>query len=339
MQNRNVAHSAGLLAILLLSFANAYALQVPAPLVDTKWLGKNLKNVVILDVRTEGGSFRKRSSGQSGPVNPCGAKAGKKPFSVSGHIPGAVLVLWENLIEARKIRSVEVKYLVPNKNSFESLMQKSGVNNNSAIIITNNGVELGDAPLSTRLYWTLKYFGHDNVAILNGGTARWIKEKRKINYGKTRPKKGNFKAKTKRTEIRAMTANVLKGSKTGKIQLVDVRSQALYLGLTYRAKFVPARAKGHIPGAKNFPLNLMVNSSDLMTTFYNKADILKVAALKNVKTAKSDIIFYCNTGAYSSLAWFVWHELLGNKKTRLYDGSMHEWSRNASRTVTTMKIE
>jgi thiosulfate/3-mercaptopyruvate sulfurtransferase len=335
MLNRNVLHAA--LGILLLGFANAYA--VPGPLVDTEWLAANLKKVVVLDVRADRASFEKRSRGQSGPVNPCGIKAGKKPFSVSGHIPGAVLVLWENLIEARKIRGVEVKYLVPNKNSFERLMQKSGVNNNSAIVITSNGVELGDAPLSTRLYWTLKYFGHDNVAILNGGTARWIKEKRKVKYGKSRPKRGNFKAKTKRTKIRAMTANVLAASKTGKTQLVDARSQELYLGLTYHAEFVPASAKGHIPGAKNFPLNLMVNSSDLMTTFYSKADILKAAALKNVKTAKSDTIFYCNSGAYSSLGWFVWHELLGNKKTRLYDGSMHEWSRNASRAVSAMKIE
>jgi thiosulfate/3-mercaptopyruvate sulfurtransferase len=362
--NKNTLHGKALLWILLLGLfvgliiiwvivktpfntkgesspvTDAQPVQVPGPLVETAWLADNLNNVVVLDVRPDEASFKKRSGGRSGgPVNPCGAKAHKGPFSVSGHIPGAVLVLWKNLIETRQIVDVEVKYLVPSKASFEELMQKSGVNNKTAIVITSNGESLGDAPLTTRLYWTLKYFGHDNVTILDGGTARWIKEKRDVNYGSSEAKLGNFKASQERTDIRATTDDVLKVSKGGDTQLVDAREQEVYLGLSYSAEFVAAHAKGHIPGAKNLPLELMVNHKDKMKTFHSNANISQVAALMKVNTDSSETIFYCNTGAYSSLGWFVWHELLGNKNTRLYDGSMHEWSQDANRPVTGLKFE
>ncbi|MCK5717504.1 MAG: sulfurtransferase [Thiomargarita sp.] len=335
--NHKTTRFHGMFGILLGSLisVNAYAVQVLAPVVDAVWLSKNLNQVVILDVRTEKDSFKKRSRRGSGPVNPCGAKAGQKAFHVSGHIPGAKLILWKKLFEERKLGDVQVKYLVPSQKKFEKLMQKAGVNNDSAIVITSNGVNLGDAPLTTRLYWMLKYFGHDNVAILDGGTAKWIQDTRKIKYSKSKSKRGNFKVSTVRSHIRATTKDVV----TGTAQLIDARGHDMYLGLSYPAKFVPAQAAGHIPNAKNFPLNLMVNSADLMTTFYKMDKIAQVAALKNIKIEQVDTIFYCNTGAYSSLAWFVWHELLGNKKARLYDGSMHEWSRDANRPVSSMIID
>jgi thiosulfate/3-mercaptopyruvate sulfurtransferase len=318
--------------------ADGQPVPVPGPLVDTAWLADNLNNVIVLDVRTDEASFKKRSGGRAGAVNPCGAKARKRPFGVSGHIPGAVLVLWMNLIETRKSGDVDAKSLLPSKGAFEALMQKSGVNNDSSLVITSKGESLGDAPLTTRLYWTLKYFGHDNVAILDGGTARWLKEKRDVEYGSSEAKLGNFKASQARTEIRATTDEVLKVTKEGNTQLVDVRQPEVYLGLSYSAGFAAAHAKGHIPGAKYFPLDLMVNNKDKMKTFYSTADMSQVAALMEVNTDR-ETIFYGNTAADSSLGWFVWHELLGNKNTRLYEGSMPEWSQDANRPVTALKFE
>ncbi|RKZ85016.1 MAG: hypothetical protein DRR19_16930 [Candidatus Parabeggiatoa sp. nov. 1] len=351
--NKNTLHGKALLSVLLLLLglvvgfiiiwfttesppvADAQPVSVPGPLVEAAWLADNFKNVVVLDVRTDEASFKKRSGGQSGPVNPCGAKARKGPFKVSGHIQGARLVLWKNVIENRQIGEVEVKYLVPGKESFEALMQNAGVNNDSAIVITSNSEHSKDVPLATRLYWTLKYFGHDNVAILNGGTARWIREKRGVKYGSSEANRGNFKASQARTEILATTDDVVKVTQRGGTQIVDVRKQEVYLGLNDPATLVRAHAKGHIPGAKNLPLDLMVNRA----VFYSNAEISQVAALMKVDTDSSETIFYDNTGVDASIGWFVWYELLGNKNARLYDGSMHEWSLDAIRPVTSLKME
>jgi thiosulfate/3-mercaptopyruvate sulfurtransferase len=330
----------------LLTFCWSIALHaesLPGPLVDTKWLAENLEKVVILDVRESEESFEKKVESPKLPVNPCGIRksAEEKPFIVSGHIPGAVFVSVKEMTAKRKVGSVELKAMLPSKEAFEKLMQKSGVNNDSAIVVTSLGMTPSDTMVMTRLYWTLKYFGHDNVALLNGGTAQWVKDGRDTEYGKSSPKnKGQFTATAERQEMLATAEDVLKVVKgeNKEEQLVDVRGQDLYLGLTYPAKYVQAHGQGHIPGAKNFPVYFMANATGPVASIYGKENILKVAEVTGVDITKP-IISYCNTGTQASIGWFVWHELLGNKNVRLYDGSMHEWSMDSSKPVTAMKME
>jgi thiosulfate/3-mercaptopyruvate sulfurtransferase len=319
-----------------------YAESVPGPLVDTQWLASNLDKVVILDVRENEDSFANKAEPPKLPVNPCGVRKAteEKPFIVSGHIPGAVLVPWKEVIEKRKVGAVELKFMLPTKENFEKLMQKSGVSNDSAIVVTSLGMTPGDVMTATRLYWSLKYFGHDNVTLLNGGTAQWVKDGRETEYGKSKSQKGEFKATAERQEMLATAEDVMKVVKgeSKEEQLIDVRGQDLYLGLTYPAKSVQAHGQGHIPGAKSFPIYFMTNAASPVASIYNKENILKVANVSGIDVTKPTIA-YCNTGAQASVGWFVWHELLGNKNVRLYDGSMHEWSMDANKPVTAMKVE
>jgi thiosulfate/3-mercaptopyruvate sulfurtransferase len=330
-----------LILTLWLAGSQAASVQVPGPLVETDWLQENLKGVVLLDVREDAESFQKRAKSGSGPagLQTCGAMSKEKaPLVVSGHIPGATLVPWKEVVGKRKEGKVELKGMLPSKQAFEELMQKSGVNDNSAVVITSEGQDPKQVLHTTRLYWTLKYFGHDNVAVLNGGTAQWTKEKRKIEYGKSRPERGNFAASTERSELLAGTDDVLNAMNTGTRQLLDVRGQDQYLGLTYHPEFAKPEAKGHIPGAKNYPITLLVNSAGPVATFYSSKDVLEVSKLLGIDFGKPTIT-YCNSGAMASLGWFIMHELLGNEKVSLYDGSVHAWSMDSNRPLVTMKIE
>ncbi len=336
MNLRQTFLAGALFCLLALLSATVSAVQLPGPLVDTQWLENNLDQVVLLDVRKDVKSFEKKSRG-AGAVNPCGVAQKKGPLKVAGHIPGAVLVPWKKVTAKREVAGKKLKVLLPEKGDFERLMQKSGVDNDSALVITGKGKAVAHTALTARLFWTLKYFGFDNVALLDGGTAQWIKEKRKIEFGRSKAKKGNFKATAERTELLASMEDVEKLAKgQGTEQLVDTRSTAEYLGLTASGKFMAPGNKGHISGAKSFPVSLYANSRGI-ATIYDKDLIKQVAVLFKVDT-EVPTVFMCNSGVMASLAWFVTHELMGNKKVRLYDGSMHEWS-HRGKPLVSMRID
>lgn len=327
------------LASLFLSAA--FAGTLPGPLVETEWLEENLDQVVVLDVRKDVDSFTKRPRG-AGPVNPCGpggGKPGDEPLVVAGHIPGAVLVPWKDVTTKREIDGVQIKVLVPDKEQFERLMQESGVNNASAVVITSKGQTPVEAAMAARLYWTLKYFGHDDVALLNGGTAQWMLGGDKVTFARSRPDKGDFTADAERAELLATADDVMKLSQGegGDGQLVDVREKDVYLGLTRTAKFVPPEGMGHIPGAKSFPTSFMTNTLGPAAWMYSKEQMDQVAKLVGVDLYQPSTT-YCNTGVYASLGWFALHELVGNENVKMYDGSMHEWS-NTGRPVVALKID
>ncbi len=326
-----------LLMLLFLSLS-AYATQVSGPLVKTDWVAENIKQIVILDVRGKPLSFEKKARASKAAVNPCGVASKKKaPVIVSGHIPGSSLVLWKDVTEKRKADGTELKALVLSKPAFEKLMQKSGVNNDSAVVITGMGQSPKDVLLATRLYWMMKYYGHDNVAILNGGVKKWITEKRKVEYGKSRPKKGNYKAGEPRAELIASSEDVAAAVKSGDVQLVDARELQDYLGLTYHRKFTVPDRKGHVPGAKMLPATTLVDTKGT-AVFHPMDDIKQLSTVLGVDVNKPSIT-YCWSGGLASLDWYVLHELLGNKQTRLYDGSMHQWTRKKENPMVSMKME
>jgi len=334
MNLRRIALAGALFCLFALLSATVSAAQVPGSLVDTQWLRDNLDKVVILDVRKDVKSFEKRGK-QAGAVNPCGVTRQKGPLKVAGHIPGAVLVPWNKVTAKRKVAGKALKALVPAKSDFERLMRKSGVDNDSAVVITSKGEAVVHMALAARLFWTLKYFGFDNVALLDGGTAQWIKAKQKIAFGRSRAEKGDFKATAERSEILASMEDVEKlAEDQGTGQLVDVRSTEEYLGLTASGKLAPG-IKGHVSGAKSFPVSLYADS--FTATLYDKDRIKQAAVLFKVDT-EAPTVFMCSSGVMASLAWFVAHELMGNENARLYDGSMHEWS-HSDKPVVSMKIE
>jgi thiosulfate/3-mercaptopyruvate sulfurtransferase len=326
------------LMMLLFLTLSAHATQVPAPLVETDWVADNLKQIVILDVRDKPLSFEKKARASRAAVNPCGVASKKQaPVIVSGHIPGSSLVLWKDVTEKRKVDGTELQGLVLSKPGFEKLMQKSGVNNDSAVVITDRGESPHDVLMATRLYWMMKYYGHDNVAILNGGVKQWITDKRKVDYGRSRSKRGNYQAGEPRGDLIASSEEVASAVKSGEVQLVDARDLQDYLGLTYHRKFTAPDRKGHVPGAKLLPATSLVDTKGT-AVFQPLDDLKQFATVLGVDVNKPSIT-YCWSGGLASVDWYFLHELIGNKQTRLYDGSLHQWTKNKENPLVSMKME
>lgn len=306
-----------LVAAFMLSWSGLVsAIQVPGPLVDTDWLAEHRADVVVLDVRKDTKSFTR------GPAYKKDKKTGKKMLvAVGGHIPGAVLVNYKQVRTKRNVGGKLVTRIVPLQADFEKLMQQSGLNRDSAVVIVSKGEGTGDLTMATRLYWTLKYFGHDNMAILNGGMAQWTIDGRKVETGPARVAAGNWQAGEIRSEILATTEEVSSAVQAGSSQLVDNRSVSQYFG-TNKKSYV--YAEGHIPGARVFPNELM-NTAGGPAKFLPKDDLEKLLQAMSINPG-AESITYCNSGHLASGGWFIMSELLGNRKTRLYDGSMHEWT-------------
>ena len=315
--------------LVLVSFSHVVnAVDLPGPLVDSDWLEQHLDEVKILDVREDIASFtrkavlvRKRFTGDL------------KLRRTGAHIPGAVLVDFQNIRTSKEIDGRNVRYLVQEKVEFDALMQSWGVNNDDAIVITSIGMGNSDMTLATRLYWQLKYFGHDNVTILDGGVTQWLLEEKPASIEISAVKPGNWMASEERLSILASSDDVLTAIEDAGTQLVDTRSLGFYLG-TIKQSYV--RKKGHIPGAKVFP-NELLTSAGAAAYFSDPEDLQKMAGELGIDSS-AKIITYCNSGQFASASWFVFSELLGNKHVKLYDGSMHQWALE-KRPVVKMKME
>jgi len=301
---------------------------LPSPLVETEWLSKNMNKVTILDIRKDTKSFTGK------PIFKKDKKTKKPKLSkVGGHIPGALLVNYKKVRVTREISGKKVTRIVPTKLDFENFMQKVGLNKGDAIVIVSKGASNADVTMASRLYWQLKYFGHEQIAILNGGMAQWIVDKRKISRKSGKAKKGNWVATTQNEAILATSKEVSNAVKAKNTQLVDTRTMSLYLG-TWNKSYV--YGKGHIPGAKVYPNELMTTSK-MPVKFITKSDTGKLFKAMNINT-NSKTITYCNSGHLASGTWFLMHEVLGNKQVKLYDGSMHQWTLEKNPT-TSMKME
>jgi len=162
------------------------AVELPGPLVESGWLAANLDQVVILDVRKDVGSFTRQAKMKKDK------KTGKLFIvSVGGHIPGARLVNYKKVRATRSIDGKEVTRMLPAQADFEALMHQAGLSNDSAVVIVSKGMSGDDLTMAARLYWQLKYFGHDKVTILNGGMAQWILDGRKLTLTDSEPAKND----------------------------------------------------------------------------------------------------------------------------------------------------
>ena len=324
----------GLIAAAGLFSVQVFAVQVPGPLVDAGWLAKHKSDVVILDVRKDTKSFTAKPRKKAGiaGMQGCGAKKGAG-IKVAGHIPGAALVNWKYVRTKRKVDGVDLIKLVPTKAEMEAFMQQHGVNRGDAIVVVSKGAESKDVTFGTRLYWQIKYWGHDNVSVLDGGTAAWAAAGNPLSRDSSSPRKGNWVADDPNTGLLATTDDVRKAVADG-TRIIDGRTEDYYLG-TEQKDYV--YAKGHVSGAKNFPHTLLVNSRTA-ATFLPREDIAALMQTKGIDTS-APAITYCDSGHLSTGQWFILHELLGNKQVRQYDGSLHEWTKDKANPMTAMKME
>ena len=295
----------------------AMALQVPGPVVDGEWLIKNRADVTVLDVRPNQKSFTLV------PEFETDKKTGKKFLvELGGHIHDAMPVDNKKVRVERVINGLKLSGMIPERANFERLVRGWGVQVSRPIVIVSAGMDPIDFNDAARLYWQFKVYGEDNIAVLNGGTAGWIVEGREISSEPVKAGEGNWVAKADRSKEMLATSEDVEKAISAKSQLIDARDPATFLGLS---KPSSVSAFGHLQGAKNVPTTLMSSQGEdvarLMTSNTYR-DIFKMSGAD----PQASTIAYCNTGHQASGTWFVMSELLGNKQTKLYDGSVHQWA-------------
>jgi len=293
---------------------SAMAVEVPGPLVDPAWLNAHKNDVTILQVSGPMKAFTTAPEVKM-------VKGKRVVARVSGHVPGAHFVNFKDVRVKRMVDGKMVKGLIPLKSDFEKRAQSWGVNKDSTIVIVPKGLSTGDVDEAARLYWQFKYYGQNNMAILNGGMAAWLAAGYSASTKAPSMKKGNWVAKGENKSILATTAEVKQAIADKNAQLADARPQNQYMGVFTK----PGEKHGHLPGAKDI-------SPDLLTTATGaSADFLPAASYESMMKAKglnptAATINYCNTGHLASGLWFVSHEIVGNKNSKLYDGSLVEFS-------------
>jgi thiosulfate/3-mercaptopyruvate sulfurtransferase len=228
------------------------------------------------------------------------------------HIPGAIGFDWKTDLQDQ----VERDFLGPD--DFGALFGSRGIANDHTIVL------YGDRNnwFAAYTYWYLKYYGHNDVKLVNGPREKWISEGRPTTSDVPAYDPATFTAQSGDDSIRAYRDEV-RAALDRDVSLVDVRSPQEYSGeLIAMAGYEQegAQRAGHIPGAASVPWAQAVQEDG---TFKSADDLRELYGGKGVLDGET--IAYCRIGERSAHTWFVLHELLGQGDVKNYDGSWTEW--------------
>jgi thiosulfate/3-mercaptopyruvate sulfurtransferase len=232
----------------------------------------------------------------------------------AGHIPGSVGFNWQTQLQDQVNRDII------GKEAFERLVGGAGISPSDTVILYGDNNNW----FATYAFWLLKYYGHADARVMNGGRAKWIAEKRAMTKEVPKVTPTTYKAKDPDQSIRIVRDEVVAVVKKPGIALVDVRSPKEFSGEILAPENLPqegAQRGGHIPGAANIPWSQAVKEDG---TFKSPDDLKQLYEGKGI-TSDKNVIAYCRIGERSSHTWFVLKYLLGYPRVRNYDGSWTEY--------------
>ncbi|MGH7382798.1 MAG: sulfurtransferase [Candidatus Methylomirabilales bacterium] len=231
------------------------------------------------------------------------------------HIPGAVYLNWAEIDDVASNR----KGLPMDQAKAEALFGKLGIDENTRVVAYDDSGGLW----ATRLFFVLEFFGHKNVAVLNGGLTKWVKEGRPLSADEPKITTKKFVARPNPKLI--VTAEWVKENlKNPGVCVVDARSPDEYAGKrTHPAKTEDPDIKqaGRIPGAVSIDWTTTIHAQD--HTFKSADELQKIFQHAGA-TKDREIVTYCRTGVRAAHDYFV-ARLLGYERVRNYDGSWIDW--------------
>jgi len=269
--------------------------RVTEPIVSTDWLEQNLAKVTVVDVR-------------------------KVEEYKAGHIPGAINVFYGTWA----IKRGDLLNELPADDDLRDIISSAGIQPDTHVVVVSKTDAPTDRIDATRVAWTLKYAGVDNVSVLSGSYNKWVADKKPVSTEPVKPRSKPYRGKFNKDYIIKKSDVMIT---LGKAVIVDVREPDFYNGkkkLDFVAKL------GHIKGAVNLPTSLMYQKDG---TYKSREELAAIASPVVGTDASKEIIVYCDTGKFCSAWWFMLHELLGYKNAKVYDGSMMEWTRDPAAPV------
>lgn len=236
---------------------------------------------------------------------------------LQGHVPGAVQLDWHTELQRSDVRDFV------DADAFGVLMEEKGISNDTTVILYGDKSNWWAA----YAFWFMKYNGHADVRLMDGGRQKWLAEGRPLSTEVARSPRGRYRVPYRDASIRAFAPDVLQHLlrvKEGAGALVDVRSPAEYSGERLHMPEYPqegALRGGHVPGAVNVPWAKAVEDDG---TFRPSDQLRELYGSLGV-TPDKDVVAYCRIAERSSHTWFVLKYLLGYPRVRNYDGSWTEW--------------
>lgn len=245
-----------------------------------------------------------------------------------GHIPGAIFFDWEKDLSDTVTRDLL------DRDSFEQLNANAGISEESTIVIYGGGRVPNWFALFA--YWEYKYFGHEDIRVLDGGKPYWVENGFPLREETPTFDSVSYTARGPFEHLRAYRSDV-KQAIASDLPLVDVRSPEEFSGELIAPEGLQETAQrdGHIPGAKNVPTTTVLDDDG---TFKDKEELQEIFASVDV-TPDQSVITYCRVGERSAIEWFVLHELLGYENVQNYDGSWTEWGNGIRAPIETDVVD
>jgi len=237
---------------------------------------------------------------------------------LAGHIPGALFVdLPTDLADPQDPTSI----IGPE--AFTTLMRRLGIGPQSTVVVYDDRGGVWAA----RLWWALRYYGHDRAKILNGGLRAWRAAGHELQSEIVTPPPALFAACI-HPHLRVTKEDVLAAIDAPATRIIDALPAPFYHGL---AGLYPRHRKGHVPGARNVPAENNLDSRSLR--------VKPMAALQDLWRGadiapEQNVITYCGGGIFASFDLFIL-ALMGHENAMLYDASWMEWGCDDSLPVET----
>ena len=266
----------------------------PSCLVSTDWLAKHLD---APDVRVVDGSHHLPDAGRDA----------RAEFE-EAHIPGAVFFEIDDISDG----SSGLPHMAPSSEKFASRVRKLGLGDGNRIIIYDNS----DLWSAARVWWMFRLFGHQDVAVLDGGLARWRAEGHPVDDLPEPPRERHFTPRRDTTLIRDVT-EVARAAKVGDAQIIDARGPGRFSGAEAEPR--EGLRSGHIPGSINVCYKDLLDEGVLrpekeLRTIFDRAGV----------DMSKPIITTCGSGITAAVLGLALTRI-GHRDWGLYDGSWAEW--------------
>lgn len=277
-------------------FPGMTPLALPTPLVTTDWLASHLSQpgLVVIDASTYLASAGRDARAEY----------------VSGHIAGAVFADLDWLSD----ETSALPHTFPSVAQFSERMGQLGVSSEDAVVVYDGSGQNFSAP---RLWFMLRAFGHDRVAVLDGGLRKWVSEGRALESGEAAVTRGRFEARLDAARLRTVDEmRALVGAPT--VQVADARSPGRFEATEPEPR--PGVRGGHIPGSRNVHYARLVRDDGTMRAAEELRAIITEAGLDPDRP----IVTTCGSGV-TACAIVLALETIGAPPAAVYDGSWTEW--------------